>query len=79
LNLLKEIETKLAKKSPKVLRHIQEKTDLNIAAAFSSLFITLFIYDLQQDLATRIFEMFLLEGEKFLIKFLLRIIKKKEK
>ena len=61
--LLNQIEKELKKKCPKVLKHILETTELNTAAAFSSLIITLFIYDLPQDTATRVFEMFLIEGE----------------
>lgn len=78
-SLLREIEAKLEVKCPKVLTHLNETTQLNVEAAFSSLFITLFIYDLPQALATRIFEMFLLDGESLLVKFLVRMIRYKEK
>lgn len=46
VTLLDELEIKLKKQSPKVLKHIKETTQLDIAAAFSSLIITLCIYDL---------------------------------
>jgi hypothetical protein len=61
------------------LKHLITTTQLNVAAAFSSMFITLFIYDLPQAQAIRIFEMFLLDGEKLLIKMLVRMIKLKQK
>lgn len=78
-SLLREIEERLKKKCPKVLTHLNETTQLNVEAAFSSIFITLFIYDLNQAQATRIFEMFLLDGESLLVKFLVRMIRYKEK
>ena len=76
---MREIEERLKKKCPKVLTHLNETTQLNVEAAFSSIFITLFIYDLNQAQATRIFEMFLLDGESLLVKFLVRMIRYKEK
>lgn len=48
-------------------------------AAFSSLFITLFVYDLPKEEAGLVFELFLLEGEKVLIKLLIRMIRYKQK
>jgi hypothetical protein len=45
-SLLREIEERLKLKCPKVLTHLNETTQLNVEAAFSSIFITLFIYDL---------------------------------
>lgn len=75
MELLEVIETKLKKKVPKVFKHITMVEDLNIAAVFSSIFITLYVYDVQYEISTRIFEMFLLDGEKFLIKLLIKMIK----
>jgi hypothetical protein len=37
------------------------------------------VYDLPQDVAVRVFELFLLEGERLLIKLLMRMIKLKQK
>lgn len=54
-------------------------TQLNVPAAFSSLFITLFVYDLPRHSALHVFEMFLLDGEKFLIKMLVRMVRLKTK
>ena len=50
-----------------------------MAASFSSLFITLFVYDLPPEQAMRIFEVFMLDGETLLVKFIVRMIKLKEK
>lgn len=54
-------------------------TNLDIPSVFSSIFITLFIYDVPHFVATRIFELFLLEGEEFIIRFLFKMIKLKQK
>lgn len=40
---------------------------MTIEAAFTSHVITLFIYDAPFDLATRIFELFLLEGPQVIV------------
>lgn len=74
-----EIEALLKKKCPKVYKHLVTTAQLNVEAAFSSLFITLFIYDLPKEQAVRVFEMFLLDGEQLLIKMLVRMVKIKEK
>jgi|LauGreDrversion4_2_1035121.scaffolds.fasta_scaffold592729_1 hypothetical protein len=79
IDLLNRIEEKLKKKCPKVLNHLVQTTQLNVAAAFSSIFITLFVYDLPLDQAIRVFEMFLLDGERVLIKMLIRMVKSKQK
>lgn len=64
---------------PKVLKHLTQTINIGIAAAFSSLFITLFVYDLPPTQAMRIFEVFMLDGETLLVKFIVRMIKLKEK
>lgn len=76
---MEEIELKLKKKVPKVLKHLTHTINLGVAAAFSSIFITLFVYDLPVSQAMRIFEVFMLDGEHILIKFVVRMIKLKEK
>jgi hypothetical protein len=53
--------------------------NIGVAATFSSLFITLFVYDLPPTQAMCIFEVFMLDGEKLLVRFLTRMIKFKEK
>ncbi len=79
VQLLEEIELKLKKKVPKVLKHLTHTINLGVAAAFSSIFITLFVYDLPVSQAMRIFEVFMLDGDHILIKFVVRMIKLKEK
>jgi hypothetical protein len=67
----------LKKKYPKVLKHIKDEADFDLTAIFSSIFITLFVYDVPHYVATRIFELFLLEGEAILLKLLFKMIKLK--
>jgi Rab-GTPase-TBC domain len=45
-----------------------------VEAAFTSQFITLFIYDAPLPIATRIFEMFLVEGEQVILDFIAGLI-----
>ena len=45
-----------------------------MAAAFSPVFITLFIYQIPLDIATRIFEFFILDGEMALLKILFKML-----
>ena len=75
LSLLQEIEHLLKLKCPKVHKHIKYVEDVDISALFSSIFITLFVYDVPYEVSTRIFEMFLIDGERFLIDLLIKMIK----
>ena len=73
MSLLQVVRQKLQKEDPQLLDHL-ESEDLSMAAAFSPVFITLFIYCTPLDIATRIFEYFLLDGERSLLKFLFRML-----
>lgn len=48
-----------------------------MAAAFSPLFITLYIYQIDHGYAMRIFESFILDGEQALLRVLYRMIEMK--
>ena len=48
--------------------------DFSVGAAFSPLFITLYIYQIEHDYAMRIFEFFILDGEEALLRVLFKII-----
>jgi hypothetical protein len=73
MNLLSLINDRLSKDDPALLRHLKEQ-DLSLGAAFSPIFITLFIYQVPLPIATRIFECFILDGEIALIRVLLRML-----
>jgi hypothetical protein len=44
------------------MQHLTDN-DFSVGAAFSPLFITLYIYEIEHDYAMRIFESFILDGE----------------
>jgi hypothetical protein len=78
IQLLKRIEVLLGKKFPKILKYLKKDTNIDLAAVFSSIFITLFVYDVPHYVATRIFELFLFEGEEVLIRLMFKMIKIKQ-
>lgn len=49
-----------------------------MGAAFSPLFITLYIYEIEHDYAMRIFESFILDGEQALLRVLYKMIELKQ-
>ena len=63
---------------PKVLKHLKVNY-LEIYGTFSPLFMTLFVFMTPFDSASRLFEIFILEGETVLIKLLMRMIELKER
>jgi hypothetical protein len=73
MNLLALINDRLSKDDPDLLTHITSQ-DLSLGAAFSPIFITLFIYQVPLPIATRIFECFIVDGEIALVRVLLRML-----
>jgi|LauGreDrversion4_2_1035121.scaffolds.fasta_scaffold333382_2 hypothetical protein len=73
MNLLSLIHDRLEKDDLQLLNHLKDE-DLSLAAAFSPVFITLFVYQVPIEIATRIFECFLLDGEIAIVKILLRML-----
>jgi hypothetical protein len=63
---------------PKVMKHLTNNY-LEVYGTFSPLFMTLFVYMSPFESASRLFEMFILDGEMVLIRLLLRMIEVKEK
>lgn len=76
MNLLSVVRGKLLSHFPHVLNHMEDQ-DLSLEAAFSPLFLTISIYHMPLEIAARIFEVFLIEGETFLIRFLMKMIELK--
>jgi hypothetical protein len=56
------VEDKFKKDFKLVMQHLTDN-DFSVGAAFSPLFITLYIYEIEHDYAMRIFESFILDGE----------------
>ena len=52
---------------------------MEVEGTFSPHFMTLYVYLTPVEIATRLFEIFILEGENALIRVLLRMIDLKEK
>ena len=48
-------------------------------AAFSPLFITLFVYKVPLEIGTKVFEFFMVDGPSVLVKILLRMLQHKRK
>ena len=63
---------------PRILKHLQDNY-LEISGTFSPLFMTLFVYMTPFDVATKLFELFILDGELVLIRVILKMIELKQK
>ena len=70
------IQERLEKEDPALLNHLL-KCDLMMEAAFSPLFITLYIYKVPLEYSTRIFEAFIIDGELALMKILFSMLEYK--
>jgi hypothetical protein len=63
---------------PRILKHLQNNC-LEVSGTFSPLFMTLFVYMTPFDVATKLFELFIIDGELVLIRVLLKMIELKQK
>ena len=77
-SLLALLHERMQLEFPRILEHLTDNY-LEISGTFSPLFMTLFVYMTPFDVATKLFELFLLDGELVLIKVLLRMIELKQK
>ena len=77
-SLTRLLETRLAKEFPKVLRHLKANY-LEVEGTFSPHFMTLYVYLAPVEIATRLFEIFILDGEIAIIRVILRMIELKQK
>ena len=77
-SLLQLLEKHLQQEFPLIKKHLKDNC-LEISGTFSPLFMTLFVYMTPFDVATRLFELFLLDGELVLIKLLLKMIEVKQR
>ena len=74
--LLNDLSNYIKKRHPKVFRHMELDEHVTFEASFSSQIITLFIYDAPFEVATRIFELFLLDGDRAIVDFIGSMIDK---
>ena len=70
------LETRLTKEFPKVLKHLKENY-LEVEGTFSPHFMTLYVYLTPVEIATRLVEIFILDGEIAIIRVILRMIELK--
>ena len=73
MEIIDILDDTLQKDYPHISKHLEEQ-DFTIGAAFSPLFITLYIYQIEHSYAMRIFEYFILDGDKALMNILYRIL-----
>ena len=55
-----------------------EEIEISLVPVFSSILQTIFIYDSPEEIATHIFDVFLLDGETVIFTLLLKMIELKE-
>jgi hypothetical protein len=60
------LEERMRNELPRVLRHLQEQ-GMQVEGTFSAHFMTLYVYLTPIEIATRLFELFILDGEMALI------------
>ena len=70
------LEKRMQQEFPRVLNHLKENC-LPIEGTFSPHFMTLYVYLTPVEIATRMFEIFLLDGDNALIRVLLHMIELK--
>ena len=69
------LEERLEEEQPEVLEHLRANS-LEIDR-ISPIFLTLFVYETPIEIATRLFEVFILDGDMALISILMRMIELK--
>ena len=71
------LRDKLEVENPKVMHHLIENC-LEIEMTFTPHFMTLFVYLTPIEIATRLFEIFILDGEMAIVNVILRMIELKK-
>ena len=71
------LEARLERDYPRVLTHLTESF-LHIEGTFTPHFMTLFVYLTSIEISTRLFEVFILDGDLALVRLLLRMIELKQ-
>eukprot|EP00354_Favella_ehrenbergii_P002165 CAMPEP_0170477520 /NCGR_PEP_ID=MMETSP0123-20130129/18770_1 /TAXON_ID=182087 /ORGANISM="Favella ehrenbergii, Strain Fehren 1" /LENGTH=181 /DNA_ID=CAMNT_0010749311 /DNA_START=933 /DNA_END=1475 /DNA_ORIENTATION=- len=75
--LTRFLEHRLEQEYPQVLAHM-ENNGLVVEGTFSPHFMTLFVYLTPVEIATRLFEVFILDGDLAIVRLLLRMIELKQ-
>ena len=77
-SITKLLESRIHQEFPRVLKHMKQNF-MEVEGTFSPHFMTLYVYLTPIEIATRLFEIFLLDGENALIRMLLKMIALKQK
>lgn len=72
-DLTSTLKERMSMEFPRILRHLQDNF-LEVTGTFSPLFMTLFVYMTPLDVASRLFDLFLIDGEHVLLRVILRMI-----
>lgn len=75
--IMRDFEEHLLTKHKQVYEHLMTEDGFSVEACFTSQIVTLFIYDCEFAEATRIFELFLIDGEQVIVDLLATIIEVK--
>jgi hypothetical protein len=77
-SMCRVLEERMQHEFPRVLRHLKQN-GLETEGTFSAHLMTLYVYLTPIEIATRLFELFILDGESALLQVLLRMIELKQK
>ena len=77
-SITKLLETRIQQEFPRVLKHMKANY-MEVEGTFSPHFMTLYVYLTPIEIATRLFEIFLLDGEGALLRMLLKMISIKQR
>ncbi|CAG9333150.1 unnamed protein product [Blepharisma stoltei] len=79
INMINNTTKTIKSRFPDLSKHIDEN-DLTLVSCFAQYMITIFLYDTPFDISVRIFDLFLLEGEKLMHRLLSKMLElKREK
>ena len=71
------LEDRMEQEFPVILNHLNDNF-MMVQAAFTPHFMTLFVYLTPVEIATRLFEVFILDGDLAIVRLLLRMIELKQ-
>ena len=71
VKIMSELERSIKMVLPAIHKHFTDK-EINLNIVFSQIFISLYIQEVPSHYATKIFDLFLLDGQEFLVKFIVK-------
>lgn len=74
---MSSIENQVKLRFPELFYHLEEN-EVEFLACFSHYFLTFFLYDTPLEIGLRIFDLFLLEGERVLAELIIKTLALKE-